>query len=111
MSAKRALTPQDRDLVRTRFMNGQSIKGIAREFDVGTMTIRRIVDPEKYPMPVKDEEKHGKKRRILPHAVEAREKPDMTNAVVISDCPDTLTGLICGDPSPMRRRLMAEGRV
>ena len=104
------LSEQDKQLVRRLFRSGRTIAGLSREFGVNHMSIRRIVDPETYPMPQSDYEAQKQRRQHL-HACEAREKVDASQAVVISDYPDTLTGWLCGDPTPQRRQLLREGRI
>ena len=84
-----------------------SLMDMANEFKVSTDAIRRALSNCNLPsVTSRDNADKG----IAPPA---RTPSRLVEAYRfrINDYPDTLTAALCGDPTPMRRQLMAEGRI
>lgn len=103
------LTDQDKALAQRLHAGGRSIAGLAREFEVSHMTMRRAIDPDRYQVPKKPEPE-GKRYKFREYSMDIRDRRDPQ--VRVSDEPDhPMARLINEGPSPQRRQLMAEGRI
>lgn len=101
------MTEQDKLLARRLHAGGRSIPGLAREFGVGQMTMRRAIDPDRYELAKKPK---VKARNIQDWAIHKNSRRDPVFRV--SDYLDhPMERLIHEGPTPERRRMMEEGRV
>jgi hypothetical protein len=92
------LTDEQHAEVMKLYRQNVNTAALAEMFGVSRKTIYRVVSPG-----------HTSRSKGRLNRVDSMAYTSL--AVVIQDEPETLTGLLMGDPSPMRRRLMQEGRI
>ena len=89
--------------LRGLYLKGLELKQMAAHFGVGQSSVTRALKRARLPT-IRERDNPGQSAGQLPPKREEWKH-------CIDDDPETLTAALCGDPTPKRRQLMAEGLI